>query len=157
MISKSDCWIIDAWNSFHETLPPELKWNLQVKSYWMCPGSSSSLPVTFEPSASDHCPSFWIYGKTFGRVSWFNGRKIVTALAKPNPSWSQIRLGLELGNASEATHPTTPPHRNSNQPISQPFLNGLSWNFAWWLPRWLGWSLESKQWPCSTAVFHAAL
>ena len=88
--------------------------------------------------------------------------KIVTALAKPNPSWSQIRLGLELSNASEPTPPHhTPPHpthhRNSKQPISQPFLNGLSWNFACWLPRWLGWSLESKQWPCSTAVFHAAL
>ena len=32
---------------------------------------------------------------------------VVTALAKPNPSWSQIRLGLELSNASEATTPPT--------------------------------------------------
>ena len=83
------------------------------------------------------------------------GTHIVTALAKPNPSWSQIRLGLELSNALEPTHP--PPHRNSKLPISQPFLNGLSWNFAWWLSRWKGSSLESKDWPCSTAVFHAAL
>ena len=46
---------------------------------------------------------------------------------------------------------------NTVQPISQPFLNGLSWNFAWWLSMWKGSSLESKEWPCSTAVFHAAL
>ena len=64
--------------------------------------------------------------------------------------------------------------------ISQPFLNGMSWNFAWLLFRWKGWSLQTitqpfliglrwnlvrckqsslvtKQWPSSTAVFHAAL
>ena len=46
---------------------------------------------------------------------------------------------------------------NTLQLISQPYLNGLSWNFAWWLPRWKGSSLESKEWPCSIAVFHAAL
>ena len=36
-----------------------------------------------------------------------NGRDIVTAQAKPNPQLSQIRLGLELGNASEYTPFTT--------------------------------------------------
>ena len=41
--------------------------------------------------------------------------------------------------------------------ISQPFLNGLTWNFAWWFSKWKGSSLWSKQWPCSTAVLHAAL
>ena len=46
---------------------------------------------------------------------------------------------------------------NTLQLISQPYLNGLSWNFAWWLSRWKGSSLESKQWPCSTRAFHAAL
>ena len=38
--------------------------------------------------------------------------------------------------------------------ISQPFLNGLSWNFAWLLLRWKG----SSWYPsASTAVFHAVL
>ena len=32
----------------------------------------------------------------------------------------------ELGNASEATTTTPPPHTNSKLLISQPFLNGLS-------------------------------
>ena len=46
---------------------------------------------------------------------------------------------------------------NTLQPISQPFFNGLSWNFAWWLSSWEGSSIDLKQWPCSTAAFHAAL
>ena len=35
---------------------------------------------------------------------------------------------------------------NTVQPISQPFLNGFSWNFAWWLSRLKGSSLQPKQW-----------
>ena len=36
--------------------------------------------------------------------------------------------------------------------ISQQFLNGFSWNFAWLLFRWKGSSLDLKQWPCSFSV-----
>ena len=49
-------------------------------------------------------------------------------------------------------HPTPPTHTNSKQPISQPFLEGFSWNFAWWLSSWKGSSLQPKQvilLPCS--------
>ena len=38
---------------------------------------------------------------------------------------------------------------NTLWPISEPFLNGFSWNFAWLLFRWKGSSLDLKQWPCS--------
>ena len=44
---------------------------------------------------------------------------------------------------------------NTLQPISQPFLNGFSWNWAWLFLRFKQSSLDTKQWPCSTAVFHA--
>ena len=46
---------------------------------------------------------------------------------------------------------------NSKHPLSQPFLIRLSWNFVWLLSRWKVSSLESKSWPYSTSVFHAAL
>ena len=46
---------------------------------------------------------------------------------------------------------------NTLKPISHPFLNGLSWNFARWLSRWKASSLSPNQWPCRPAVFHTAL
>ena len=41
---------------------------------------------------------------------------------------------------------------NTLQPISKPFLNGLSWNFAWWLSSLKGSRLELKQCPCSATL-----
>ena len=49
---------------------------------------------------------------------------IVTAQAKPNPQLSHIKLGLELGNATEST--TTLERNFKKLPISQPFLYRLS-------------------------------
>ena len=46
---------------------------------------------------------------------------------------------------------------NTKHLISQPFLIRLSWNFVCLLSRWKVSSLESKSWPYSTSVFHAAL
>ena len=47
--------------------------------------------------------------------------------------------------------------RISSQTITQPFLIQLSWNLAWLLFRWKGWSLQTKYRPCSIAVLYAAL
>ena len=46
--------------------------------------------------------------------------------------------------------------RISNQTITQPFLIRLSWNLAWLLFSCKQSSLDTKQLPCSTAIFHAA-
>ena len=64
---------------------------------------------------------------------WFimfdmNKLEIVTALAKPNPSWSQIRLGLELGNASEPT--TTPPTHHPTETLNCLYLGRFSTDWA---------------------------
>ena len=46
--------------------------------------------------------------------------------------------------------------RISNRTITTPFLIGLNWNFACLFLRCKQSSLYKKQWPCSTALFHAA-
>ena len=51
----------------------------------------------------------------------------VTALAKPNPSWSQIRLGLELSNASE---PTPPPHPTPPETLYSLYLSHFLTDWA---------------------------
>ena len=53
----------------------------------------------------------------------------------------------------QPTRPTRPTRPSQEQmfvsTISQPFLNGMSWNFAWLLFRWKGWSLQTKPQHCS--------
>ena len=53
---------------------------------------------------------------------------IVTALAKPNPQLSQIRLGLELSNALVST--TTPP---TTQTLNSLYLSHLFVNYSTYL------------------------
>ena len=66
-------------------------------------------------------------------------------------------LALAGPEARHYNHPATrPPSRPRPQQmfilaVTLPFLNGFSWNFAWLLFRWQGWSLQTKHRPCSTA------
>ena len=76
---------------------------------------------------------------------------IVTAQANI-PTKAKSGFGLNSVMASKNTT-----HHLTETLINQPLLNRLSWTFAWWLFRWKESSQESKKWPCSTAVFHAAL
>ena len=79
--------------------------------------------------------------------------------------WAEILHDWYLGGKDEVCRQNIDPAalqysmqrcRISNRTITQPFLIGLSWNFLWLFLRWKQSSLDTKQWRCSTAVFHAA-
>ena len=46
---------------------------------------------------------------------------------------------------SSCLEPTTTTHRFFEFLVSQPFLDRLNWNLAWWLSRWYRLSLEQKK------------
>ena len=80
--------------------------------------------------------------------------------------WAEILYDCYLGGKDEVCRQNLDPAalqysmqrcRISNRTITQPFLSGLSWNLAWLLLRCKQSILDTKQWPCITAVLHAAL
>ena len=85
------------------------------------------------------------------------------ALAEPearlyNHPQTDIRpLLRQISGLCSDRYPASAPKQMFVLAISQPFLNGLSWNFAWLLFRWKGWSLQTKHTlkycsiPCSAA------
>ena len=77
--------------------------------------------------------------------------------------WAEILHDCYLGGKDEVCRQNIDPAalqysmqrcRISNQTITQPFLIRLSLNLAWLLRRCKQSSLDTKQWPCGTAVFH---
>ena len=84
-------------------------------------------------------------------------RALSTVNIKGNWSW-RIVTASASARLNTVMHRKPPPtHTIFKQPISQPILNGLNWNLAWWLSRWYRSSLEQKTFLAAASCLYTLL